>query len=118
MRWIIFLLLAACTAHPTPTGVECPDPDPGTPNWDDFGHDFMTRYCTWCHDSHLTLRTQRNGAPFYHDFDNLRDTKGFPDHIDWQAGIGPLAANRFMPGARCPSTPGGPLDRNCDQPTD
>ena len=40
-----------------------------------------------------------------------------PEHIDQWAGAGPAATNTIMPPARCPSTPGGPLDRDCPQPT-
>ncbi len=117
MRYLAFLiLLAACPSTPTPTGTVCPDPDPMTLTYDNFGKPFMTKYCTWCHDSHLTL-SHRNGAPLYHDFDTLLGILEVPDHIDEQAGYGPKAHNDFMPGARCPSTPGGPLDTNCQQPT-
>lgn len=34
------------------------------------------------------------------------------------AGSGPDAHNTRMPPGRCPSTPGGPLDRDCAKPTD
>lgn len=117
MRFLAFLLLlAACPSTPTPTGTVCPDPDPMTLTYDNFGKPFMTKYCTWCHASTLTL-SHRNGAPLYHDFDTLLGVLEVPDHIDEQAGDGPKADNNFMPGARCPSTPGGPLDTNCQQPT-
>lgn len=116
MRYLIFALLVACGPSPTPTGTECPDPDPLTLTWDSFGRDFMTRYCTWCHDSSLP-RSQRNGAPLYHDFDTLEGTRQTPDHIDEQAGFGPNAENQFMPPERCPSTKGGALDTTCPVPT-
>ncbi|MDB4956918.1 MAG: uncharacterized protein JWO36_4487 [Myxococcales bacterium] len=118
MRWILcIVLLAGCPASPTPTGTVCPDPDPNTLTYDNFGKSFMTRYCTWCHDSHL-LHSQRNGAPIYHDFDTLLGVLEVPDHIDQETGIGPKASNYFMPGSRCPSVAGGPLDKDCNQPTD
>jgi hypothetical protein len=41
-----------------------------------------------------------------------------PDHIDQYAGSGPAAHNTLMPPSRCPSTPGGSLDRACPEPTD
>ena len=114
---VIFVLAAACGGDsPTPTGTECPTPDPMTLTYDNFGRDFMDRYCNWCHDSSLT-RSMRNGAPLYHDFDTLLGVKQTPEHIDEQAGFGPNAKNQFMPPERCPSTPGGPLDRDCPQPT-
>ena len=117
MRLLVILsLVAGCSSSPTPTGTTCPDPDPGTLTYDNFGKPFMTKYCVMCHDSHLSL-SKRNGAPLYHDFDTLLGILEVPDHIDEQAGWGPDAHNSFMPGARCPSTPGGPLDTNCMQPT-
>ena len=40
---VVLLLLVACGSEPTPTGTVCPDPDPGTLTYDNFGRDFMTR---------------------------------------------------------------------------
>ena len=130
MNRFVFAFVAACTtAHPTPTGTTCADPDPVTGTttltWDNFGRDFMTRYCTSCHGQCLHTLGQRNGASLYHDFDYLegvmRIAKGTTDHIDEQAGWGPKAQNSFMPGGgtggRCPSVPGGSLDEDCPQPT-
>ena len=129
---VVILVLAACTATPTKTGTVCPTPDPVTMGYDTafdpqctpadgsgdcFGKTFMDKYCIQCHDSHLKL-SQRNGAPFLHDFDTLEGVMRVPDHIDEQAGIGPNASNNFMPPAECPSTPGGQLDTNCVQPSD
>jgi hypothetical protein len=130
MRSIFFACLlvavAGCpsTGKPTPTGTTCADPDPVTGTttltWQNFGYDFMCHYCTNCHDSSLKL-DQRNGAPLFHDFDSLIGVMEVPDHIDEQAGSGPNAHNTFMPGAgtggKCPSTPGGPLDESCMEPT-
>lgn len=112
------VVVAACgsSAGPTPTETVCPTPDPMTLTYDNFGRDFMQRYCTWCHDSALP-RSQRNGAPVFHDFDTLLGVRQVIDHVDEEAGFGPAAQNTFMPGDRCPSTPGGPLDKPCDQPT-
>ena len=109
-------LVAGCPSHPTPTGAVCPDPDPGTLTYDSFGMQFMTDYCVMCHDSALP-RSKRNGAPIYHDFENLLGVERVDDHIDEQAGSGPDAENTFMPPDRCPSEPGGPLNINCRQPT-
>src|SRR5678815_3397097 len=116
MRGVIFVLLACCGPRPTPTGTECPDPDPYTLTYDNFGRDFMTRYCIWCHDSTLP-RSQRNGAPIYHDYDTLEGVRTTIDHVDEQAGFGPDAENTFMPPDKCPSTIGGGLDKSCDKPT-
>lgn len=114
----LLLVLAACTgARPTSTGTVCPDPDPGTLTYDNFGKPFMEKYCVWCHNSALT-RSKRNGAPLYHDFDSLMGVLQTPDHIDQQTGIGPEASNDFMPPDRCPAEPGGALTVSCAQPTD
>jgi cytochrome c5 len=133
----VSFVATACTnsASPTPTGTECPSPDPmvfgytaestpgctGTADQCNFGKTFMDRYCINCHDSSLPL-SKRNGAPLFHDFDTLIGVIEVPDHIDEQTGIGPKAANHFMPGdgtgGRCPSELGGSLDENCPEPTD
>jgi hypothetical protein len=120
MRFVVLgFMLVACTtaAPPTPTETVCPDPDPDTLTWENFGQKFMTDYCTMCHSSTLP-HAQRNGAPLYHDYDTLRTVLYIPDHIDADAGSGPAAHNTRMPPAQCPSTPGGPLDRDCAKPTD
>jgi len=114
--FIVIAFVTACGGSPESTGTVCPDPDPMTLTWDNFGHEFMAKYCTWCHESDLP-RSKRNGAPLYHDYDSLLGVIETPDHIDQQAGFGPNANNEFMPPGRCPSTPGGSLDTNCPQPT-
>jgi hypothetical protein len=110
---------SACsdTAVPTPTGTVCTDPDTNPLTWESFGQKFMTDYCTHCHATALP-RSMRNGAPLYHDYDKLSGVLSLPDHIDEQAGAGPAATNTRMPPARCPSTPGGPLDRDCATPSE
>jgi hypothetical protein len=122
---IVWLIAACSGGNPTFTGTECADPDPltgtTTLTWDNFGQGFMAKYCTSCHSSLLTS-SHRNGAPYLHDFDSLygvvRLIYAQPDnHIDLQAGWGPAAQNNFMPGARCPSVPGGGLDEDCTQPS-
>lgn len=134
MRFAILgVLLVACTSgHPTPTGTVCPTPDPTAMGYDTafdpgcspadtsgacFGKQFMDKYCIQCHDSKLPI-SERNGAPFLHDFDTLEGVMRVTNHIDEQTGIGPDAENHFMPPKSCPSTPGGPLDTDCAQPTD
>ena len=117
MRFLLIaFVVAACGPSPTPTGTVCPDPDPLTLTYDNFGHAFMDKYCTWCHDSALP-RAQRNGAPIYHDYDDLLGVLETHEHVDEQAGSGPDATNEFMPPDRCPSTKGGALDKNCAKPT-
>src|SRR5437763_14020467 len=97
MRWtVLMLLLAACPtngARPTPTGAVCPDVQNPQFTWENFGHDFMFKYCTNCHNSALEgprLR-ERNGAPAFHDFDTYIGVMEVPDHIDQQTGFGPKA---------------------------
>lgn len=116
--WLAGLLAAtACGgSDPTPTGAACPSPDPLTLTWDSFGRDFMARYCTACHASTLP-RSQRNGAPIYHDFDTLLGVLQVVDHVDEYSGAGPAATNTIMPPDRCPATPGGPIAIDCPKPT-
>jgi hypothetical protein len=113
---LLTLFVVACGGSPEPTGTVCPDPDPMTLTYDNFGRDFMTKYCNWCHSSELP-RSQRNGAPLFHDYDSLLGVLQTPDHIDEEAGYGPNAENEFMPPGRCPTTPGGSLNRDCPKPT-
>ena len=120
MRFFALGFLIACgtSESPTPTEAVCPDPDPVTTlSYDTFGQKFFNDYCMMCH-SEALLRSQRNGAPLYHDFDKLEYVMRFPEHIDEQSGSGPAADNHFMPPDRCPETPGGPLAIKCKQPTE
>jgi cytochrome c5 len=116
---VLIVLLAACTNTKLaePTGATCADAATNPLTWESFGQQFMATYCTQCHSATLT-HAQRNGAPLFHDYDTLRDTMKIPDHIDEQAGAGPNATNTRMPPSRCPTTPGGALDRDCPQPSD
>jgi hypothetical protein len=120
VRAICLLACVACSgggSKPTPTEAVCPDPDPMSLTYDNFGRDFAERYCVACHSSTLP-RSQRNGAPLFHDFDSLIGMVQVANHIDEEAGFGPAAENEFMPPERCPSTPGGSLDIDCPRPTD
>ncbi|MBS1119468.1 MAG: hypothetical protein H6Q90_1696 [Deltaproteobacteria bacterium] len=121
MRQLVVTLccLVACggPGTPAPTETVCPDPDPNTLTYDNFGMQFMSDYCIQCHDSGL-VRSERNGAPLYHDFDSLLGVVQVANHIDEQAGFGAAAENTFMPPSRCPSVPGGKLDRDCKRPSD
>src|SRR5215813_2938382 len=119
MRLVLLgFLIAGCTttAVPTSTQAKCPSPDPMTLTWDNFGQPFMTMFCTDYHSSTLP-HSERNGAPLYHDYDTLMTVLEIPQHIDQWAGAGPAATNTIMPPGRCPSTPGGSIDRDCPQPT-
>jgi hypothetical protein len=119
MRFIVLsFVFAGCanSAMPIPTKAACPTPDPDTLTYDSFGQQFMTTYCNDCHESTLT-HAQRNGAPLYHDYDTLMGILEIPDHIDEYAGAGPAATNTLMPPGRCPTVAGGPLDRDCPEPT-
>ena len=119
MKVVLLSILVACGSGgtPTPTETACPSPDPNTLTYDNFGQRFMADYCLHCHASTLP-RAQRNGAPLFHDFDELIGIVQVAGHIDEQAGIGPAASNHFMPPERCPETPGGALAIDCPQPTD
>jgi hypothetical protein len=139
MRLLVLCLvpwLVACKSadgddgRPTRTDAVCASPDPlvlgytrddtpgctGTDAQCNFGKTFMDAYCINCHGSAIP-RSQRNGAPLYHDFDTLLGVLEVVDHIDEQAGAGPSAHNAFMPGdgtgGRCPSVAGGSLDGPC-----
>ncbi|MEO7093718.1 MAG: hypothetical protein ABI175_10740 [Polyangiales bacterium] len=114
---LVLVFLVACGGTPTPTGTVCADPDPGTLTYENFGKPFMEKYCTWCHAGDIP-RSNRNGAPIYHDYDTLLGVLQTPDHIDEQAGSGPNASNDFMPPSRCPSVAGGKTNKDCEQPTE
>ena len=98
MRWLFLILVAvvACGPSPESTGTVCPDPDPMTLTYDNFGKSFMDKYCTWCHASDLP-RSKRNGAPLYHDFDTFDGIIVVADHVDEYAAAGPDATNTLMP---------------------
>jgi uncharacterized membrane protein len=98
-RWIVVALLAlGCggggSSGPTATGSTCPDGS--TLSYENFGRDFMERYCTRCHSSELS-RAERMGAPLFHDFDTFEGIFQVEGHVDEQAAAGPDATNRFMP---------------------
>ena len=81
-----------CDAPGHATGAAC---DPAL-TWDNFGADFMQRYCTSCHSSRVS-GGQRHGAPVDHDFDMLSGVQLATDHIDESAAAGPQAINTYMP---------------------
>lgn len=115
---VLALFVLGCGRDtPTPTETQCPSPDPETVTYENFGMQFMETYCLQCHSETLP-RSQRNGAPLFHDFDDLIGILQVGNHIDEQAGSGPAASNHFMPPERCPAEPGGPLAIDCPQPTE
>lgn len=115
---VLGLGLGACSNGATPTATEtvCPSPPPDL-TWESFGEKFMADYCTGCHSSTLN-HAQRNGAPLYHDYDSLHGVLSIPDHIDKYAGAGPASVNTEMPPSRCPTIPGGSVNRDCPEPTE
>ena len=89
--------LAGCSEEPLfgpPTGSTCPPVQ--TLSWDNFAAQFMTDYCTRCHDSKL-MGDDRMGATSFHDFDTYFGTKAVKDHIELTTAAGPDAVNDSMP---------------------
>jgi uncharacterized membrane protein len=66
------------------------------PTYENFGRDFMTRYCVRCHSSELQ-GPARNGAPDGHDFDVYQGIVPVAEHIDQFAAAGPTNVNVRMP---------------------
>ncbi len=102
----LLLVVAACgpeTVFGPPTESVCPDGS--TITYDNFGKNFMTKYCTRCHSSELT-GADRQGAPSFHDFDTLYGIRAVSDHVDETTAAGPAATNTGMP----PDKPAPTLD--------
>ena len=100
-------LLTACEpggheqqGTPTPTGSICPTVSSLT--YENFGRDFMSRYCGECHTSTLTS-ARRQGAPGDHNFDTIPGIKALLPHIDTAAAAGPVASNTAMPPTGSPA---------------
>jgi len=81
-----------CDNPGAPTGAEC---DPRL-RWDNFGADFMARYCTGCHSTQVS-GGQRRGAPDDHNFDTQDGVQLDLDHVDAASASGPAAHNTYMP---------------------
>ena len=77
-----------------PTEASCPDNSVLT--YENFGKQFMERYCTRCHAVALT-GAQRHGAPSFHDFDTIFGVRAVADHVDETTASGPAATNTSMP---------------------
>ena len=97
MRALVLALLAACgpdSIWGPPTESTCPPAS--TVTYDNFGKEFMTKYCTRCHSSELR-GAARMGAPSFHDFDTLYGIRAVSNHIDETTAAGPAAINKGMP---------------------
>ncbi len=81
-----------CNSPGAPTEAEC---DPRL-RWGNFGHDFMTRYCTRCHSSTLS-GGERHGAPDGRDFDTIDGVQADLHRLDEVAASGPASTNDYMP---------------------
>lgn len=77
-----------------PTESTCPEGS--TLTYNNFGKNFMTKYCTRCHSSEL-MGEDRQGAPTFHDFDTLYGIRAVSNHIDETTAAGPAAINDGMP---------------------
>jgi cytochrome c5 len=76
------------------SGATCPDNS--TLTYDNFGKEFMTKYCLRCHSSKVT-GAARNMAPADHNFDTLAEIDLLAKHIDEKAASGPDNTNTAMP---------------------
>ncbi len=73
-------------------------PTPQTLTYDNFGRDFVSRYCLACH-SGSVKGADRRGAPDDHNFDDIDQIRGLREHMDQKAAAGPAATNSDMPRA-------------------
>jgi hypothetical protein len=76
------------------SGATCPANSSLT--YDNFGKDFMTKYCLRCHSSKVT-GAARMMAPADHNFDTLAEIALLTAHIDQYAAAGPASTNEKMP---------------------
>jgi hypothetical protein len=75
---ILLLALTGCGKGET-TIDERPCPQGGTSlTYDDFGRDFLSKYCQVCHGQG---GTDRNGAPSDYDFYDVEMVRAFKDRI-------------------------------------
>jgi uncharacterized membrane protein len=78
------------------SGAVCP---PGsTLTFQNFGNDFMQRYCLSCH-SVNSQGAARGGAPTDHNYDTVADVRRWGAEIDKHAAAGPSSVNTLMPPA-------------------
>jgi hypothetical protein len=76
------------------SGATCPTNS--TLTYDNFGKDFMTKYCLRCHSSKVT-GAARMMAPADHNFDTQAEIALLTEHIDQYAAAGPASTNVKMP---------------------
>jgi uncharacterized membrane protein len=77
------------------TGSTCPNDS--TLSYSGWAQGFFASYCTRCHSSELTSRTERHGATIGANWDDLEVIREYADEIDAQAAGGPKALNELMP---------------------
>jgi uncharacterized membrane protein len=82
------------TAIGPESGATCPDNS--TLSYDNFGKDFMSKYCLRCHSTKVT-GAARMMAPADHNFDTLAEIALLAEHIDQYAAAGPASTNVKMP---------------------
>lgn len=76
------------------TKAACPTPQTAT--YQNFGQQFMEKYCLRCHSAKVQ-GAARQGAPGDHNFDTQDEVQGTRAHIDQKAGSGPASTNTDMP---------------------
>ena len=76
------------------TGASCPSDN--APTAQDFGQDFLQRYCLSCHSASVSGRG-RGGAPTDLNYDTLEEVRRHAEAIDAHAAAGPGATNTAMP---------------------
>jgi uncharacterized membrane protein len=101
-RFLLLAALALVGCGGSATGTPCPTDS--TLTAENFGNDFMSRYCTRCHASSLK-GSARQGAPSDANFDTLAAVRKDAEEIDRWSGAGPNAENTSMPpNAPAPTT--------------
>lgn len=95
---VLAFAAAGCGSPPPLFGppTEAPCPEGSVFTYENFGKQFMERYCTRCHAIALT-GAQRHGAPSFHDFDTIFGVRAVADHVDETTASGPASTNTSMP---------------------
>lgn len=101
-RSLVLTALALVGCGGAATGTTCPTNS--TVTAENFGNDYMTRYCTRCHATSVK-GSARQGAPSDANFDTLEAIRKDAQEIDQWSGAGPNAENTSMPpNAPAPTT--------------